>query len=157
MSKTNAVRILEKAGIDFTLQSYPIDPNDLSGEHAARSIGIPIEQVFKTLVLIGAKGGHFVCVLPCHETVDLRLAAQAAGEKKVEMIAMKDLLAITGYVRGGCSPIGMKRPFPIFLDETALLFDKIAISAGARGMMSLLSPTALVDITKATIHSLIAY
>lgn len=150
MTKTNVMRLLEAAGIPFEAVSYPVDENDLSGVHTAREIGYPPEQLFKTLVLHGERTGYFVCCIPCAEEVDLRLAAKAAGDKKAEMLPMKELLPVTGYIRGGCSPVGMKKKFPTFFDETVILFDEIAISSGTRGMMLKLDPARLMEYVGAS-------
>lgn len=149
MTKTNAMRLLEAAGIAFRPIAYAVDESDLSGESAAGKLGLPPEQVFKTLVLRGERVGVFVCCIPSDGTIDLRKAARAAGDKKAEMLPMKDLLPVTGYIRGGCSPVGMKRRYPLFIDETCVLFDEIAVSAGVRGLMVMLPPQALVDFTDA--------
>lgn len=154
MAKTNAMRILEHSSIAYTTHTYPVDESDLSGEHVAQALGLPKERLFKTLVLKGAKRGYLVYCIPCHETLDLKKAAQAASEKKVEMLPMKELLPITGYVRGGCSPVGMKKPFPVWIDETASLFDTIYVSAGARGQMMELSPGSLVELLSAQVCDL---
>lgn len=143
MNKTNAVRLLEAAGISFKTAEYAVDESDLSGIHAAEMLGLPAEQVFKTLVLKGDKSGYFVCCVPVAEELDLKKAARISGNKKCEMLHVKDLLGVTGYVRGGCSPVGMKKKFPTYIDETAVLFDEIAVSAGARGMQVILNPEAL--------------
>ena len=123
--KTNAVRLVEQAGIPCRESFYEFDEKDLNGNHAAAAIGMPPEQVFKTLVLHGDRTGHIVCVVPGDCEVDLKALAKASGNKKVEMIAMKDLLAVTGYIRGGCSPLGMKKRFPTYFHSTAILFDHI--------------------------------
>ena len=156
LTKTNAMRLLEKANIPFEAVSYPVDENDLSGVHTAREIGYPPEQLFKTLVLHGERTGYFVCCIPCGEEVDLRLAAKAAGDKKAEMLPMKALLPVTGYIRGGCSPVGMKKKFPTFFDETAELFDEIAVSSGMRGTMLRLSPRQLIEYVGAKLAPLTA-
>ena len=127
--KTNAVRLLEKAKLNFETVPYEVDENDLAATHVAEQLGENIAQVFKTLVLHGDRSGYFVCVIPGDKEVDLKKAAKVAGAKKAEMIPMRDLLATTGYIRGGCSPIGMKKPFPTFFDESALNFDVIYVSA----------------------------
>jgi len=145
MNKTNAVRLLEAAGIAFRTTEYAYDENDLSGMHAAEQLGEPPERVFKTLVLKGERTGYFVCCIPVCKELDLKKAAKAAGDKKCEMLHVKDLLSVTGYIRGGCSPVGMKKKFPTFMDESALMYDEIAVSAGARGMQMLLDPKALGD------------
>ncbi|MDR0898330.1 MAG: Cys-tRNA(Pro) deacylase [Oscillospiraceae bacterium] len=154
MTKTNVMRLLEAAGIPYEARTYAVDENDLSGEATAVKIGLPPERLFKTLALRGEKSGIFICCIPCHEAIDLRKAARAIGDKKAEMLAMKDLLPATGYIRGGVSPIGIKRKYPIFLDEAALLFDEIAVSAGMRGAMVLLRPEALVAYVGAAVCDL---
>lgn len=146
---TNAMRLLKAAGIDFETREYEVDESDLSGVHAAEVLGLPPEQVFKTLVLRGEKQGILVCVLPVELEVDLKKLARAAGDKKVEMIHMKELLPLTGYIRGGCSPVGMKKKFPTYFDETAVLFDEIAVSAGQRGVQLLVNPEALAALIEA--------
>lgn len=143
--KTNAARLLDKAGISYDLIPYEFDENDLAAQHVADSLGQPIEQVFKTLVLHGDRSGHIVCVVPGNGEVDLKALAKASGNKKVEMIAMKDLLSVTGYIRGGCSPIGMKKKFPTYFHSTVLDFETIYVSAGVRGLQLEISPAALVD------------
>ena len=149
MNKTNAVRLLEAAGISFKTAEYAVDESDLSGIHAAEMLGLPAEQVFKTLVLKGDKSGYFVCCIPVAEELDLKKAAKISGNKKCEMLHVKDLLGVTGYVRGGCSPVGMKKKFPTYIDETAVLFDEIAVRAGARGMQVILNPEALGEFAEA--------
>ena len=135
---------------------YTFDENDLNGNHAAKAIGFPPEQVFKTLVARGTRTGiHVFCIPVCCE-LDLKKAAHAAGDKNMELIAVKELLGITGYIRGGCSPVGMKKKFPTFIDETCLLFDEIAVSAGARGHQMILSPTALAELVSAKLVDIIA-
>ena len=143
--KTNAARLLGAARIDFELIPYKFDENDLAATHVAEELGEDIERVFKTLVLHGDRTGYFVCVVPGDCEVDLKKAAAISGNKKAEMIPMKDLLGVTGYIRGGCSPVGMKKKFPTYFDETALLFDKIAVSAGVRGAQLYLNVEALVQ------------
>lgn len=143
--KTNAMRILESAGIPFEILSYTVDESDLSGVHVAEELGLPVDQVFKTLVTKGSKNGYAVFVIPVAEELDLKKCALAAGDKRVEMIPMKELLPLTGYIRGGCSPVGMKKPFPTYFDETATLFDHIYLSAGVRGKQFCLDPMALCD------------
>ena len=143
INKTNAARILDQKKIQYELVPYEVDENDLAATHVAEQLGEDIEQVFKTLVLRGDKNGLLVCVIPGDKEVDLKKAAKLSGNKKVEMIAVKDLLKTTGYIRGGCSPIGMKKQFPTVIDETACLFDKIFVSAGVRGAMLGVDPEAL--------------
>ena len=145
MTKTNALRLLSQAGIPYRTASYDYDEADLSGLKAAQAIGMPPEQVFKTLVTRGDKRGILVFCIPVCCTLDLKKAAKAAGDKKVEMVHQNELLPLTGYIRGGCSPVGMKKAYPTFLDETAELYDEIAVSAGARGQQLILSPAGLFD------------
>lgn len=149
--KTNAVRLLETAKIPFSTVTYPVDENNLDAQHVADSIGQDINRVFKTLVLRGERTGLFVCVVPGNMEVDLKRAAAVAGDKKAEMIAMKELLPSTGYIRGGCSPVGMKKALPTFFHSTATDFDTIYVSAGVRGMQLCIAPQALIDFTHATI------
>ena len=149
--KTNAARLLDKAGITYRLIPYEVDENDLAAQHVADSLGQDIAMVFKTLVLHGDKTGHIVCVVPGNMEVDLKALAKVSGNKKVEMIAMKDLLSVTGYIRGGCSPIGMKKPFPTYFHSTALTFDKIYVSAGVRGLQLEINPEELISYVKATV------
>jgi Cys-tRNA(Pro)/Cys-tRNA(Cys) deacylase len=149
MQKTNALRLLDAAGITYTTAEYEVDENDLSGLHAASLLGVPPEQVFKTLVLQGSSGAYAVCCIPVAEELDLKKVALACGEKKVDLIPVKDLLPLTGYIRGGCSPMGMKRPFPVYIDETAELFDAIGVSAGVRGCQVFLNPGVLREFISA--------
>jgi Cys-tRNA(Pro)/Cys-tRNA(Cys) deacylase len=138
------MRLLDAAGIGYTVKEYAVDESDLSGVHAAALAGLPVSQVFKPRVLRGASGAYVVCCIGAAGELDLKKAARAAGEKKTDLIPVKELLPLTGYVRGGCSPIGMKKQFPTFIDESALLFDTIAISAGVRGVQLLLKPQDLI-------------
>lgn len=142
--KTNAARLLDKAGIRYNLIPYEFDENDLAVQHVADSLGQDIARVFKTLVLHGDKTGHLVCVIPGDKEVELKALAKVSGNKKVEMIAMKDLLSVTGYIRGGCSPVGMKKRFPTFFHSTATDFDTIYVSAGVRGLQIEISPADLI-------------
>ena len=142
--KTNAARLLDRAGISYNLIPYEFDENDLAAQHVADSLGQPIERVFKTLVLHGDKSGHIVCIVPGNGEVDLKALAKVSGNKKVEMIAMKDLLAVTGYIRGGCSPIGMKKKFPTYFHSTAVDFETIYVSAGVRGLQVEIAPSDLI-------------
>lgn len=151
IEKTNAARLLDKAGIKYNLIPYEFDENDLAAQHVADSLGQDIAMVFKTLVLQGDKTGHIVCVVPGDMEVDLKALAKASGNKKVEMIAMKDLLGVTGYIRGGCSPIGMKKRFPTYFHSTAMNFDHIYVSAGVRGLQIEISPSALIDFVGANV------
>lgn len=155
-TKTNAVRLLEKAKMSFETVPYEVDENDLAATHVAEQLGENIAQVFKTLVLHGDRSGYFVCVIPGDKEVDLKKAAKAAGAKKAEMIPMKDLLSTTGYIRGGCSPIGMKKSFPTFFDESAMNFDYIYVSAGVRGLQIKINPADLIGFVKATVADLTA-
>lgn len=144
INKTNAARLLDKAQIAYELIPYEVDENDLSAIHVADSLGENIEQVFKTLVLHGDKNGHFVCVIPGEHEVDLKLAAKASGNKKCDLIPMKELLPLTGYIRGGCTPVGMKKPFPTYIHESCLNYPYIYISAGQRGLQLKLDPNDLI-------------
>ncbi|MBP3535013.1 MAG: Cys-tRNA(Pro) deacylase [Muribaculaceae bacterium] len=154
--KTNAARLLEKAGVAFELIPYEFDPDDLAAQHVADALGEDINRVFKTLVLHGDKAGqHFVCVVPGNAEVDLKKAARAAGVKKADLIAMKELLPLTGYIRGGCSPVGMKKPLPTFFHLTATDFDRIYVSAGRRGLQLAINPQDLINYVGATCTDLI--
>lgn len=156
MTKTNAVRLLEEAGISFTTASYEVDEDDLSGVHAAEVMGIDDPGcVFKTLVTRGSRGGFYVFCIPVAESLDLKKCAHAAGEKSVEMIHVREMLSITGYIRGGCSPIGMKKKYPTFLDETSILYDRIYVSAGQRGQQICLAPEDLTRFIGAQTADLI--
>lgn len=154
-SKTNAVRIVEQAGIPCREVFYAYDENDLSGNHAAQAIGYPPEQMYKTLVARGAKTGIHIFCIPVCTTLDLKKAARAARDKSIELVAMKELLSLTGYVRGGCSPIGMKKKYPTHFEETCLLYDEIAVSAGARGHQIILPPDRLVELVDGQLADLI--
>lgn len=145
-SKTNAVRLAQQAGISLRESFYEFDEKDLNGNHAAKAIGFPPEQVFKTLVVKGARHGIMVFCIPVCCELDLKKAAKVSGDKSIEMLPVKDLLAATGYIRGGCSPVGMKKKFPTFFDEVCLLFDEIAVSAGERGHQMILSPNDLIRL-----------
>lgn len=141
--KTNAMRKLDAAAVSYRVVEYKADESDLSGLHVARSIGQDPDTVFKTLVLKGERTGYLVCCIPVAKELDLKKLARAAGEKKVEMIPMKDLLPVTGYIRGGCSPVGMKKKYPTYIEETAKLLDEIAVSAGMRGAQIVVNPDVL--------------
>ena len=156
LNKTNAARLLDKAKIHYELVPYEVDDNNLAAAHIAYQLGENIKQVFKTLVLHGEKSGYFVCVIPGDDEVDLKKAAKIAGAKKADLIPMKELLPLTGYIRGGCSPIGMKKPFPTFIHDSALNFDYIYVSAGQRGLQFKISPQDLINYVKATLADLIA-
>lgn len=153
--KTNAIRLVQQAQIPCREAVYAFDENDLNGNHAAQAIGMPPEQVYKTLVARGERTGiHVFCIPVCCE-LDLKKAAKAAGDKKIEMVHVKELLALTGYIRGGCSPVGMKKKYPTHFEESCQLYDMIAVSAGARGHQMLLPPDALVALVNATLNDLI--
>jgi Cys-tRNA(Pro)/Cys-tRNA(Cys) deacylase len=151
IEKTNAARLLDKAGLQYNLIPYEVDENDLAAQHVADSLGQDISKVFKTLVLHGDKTGHIVAVIPGNMEVDLKSLAKVSGNKKVEMIAMKDLLQVTGYIRGGCSPVGMKKRFPTYFHTTALDQDVIYVSAGVRGLQIEISPQDLINFVEAKI------
>lgn len=150
INKTNAARLLDKAKIKYELVPYTVDENNLAATHIADELGEDIHQVFKTLVLRGEKSGHFVCVVPGDAEVDLKKAAKVSGNKKVDLIAMKDLLPTTGYIRGGCSPIGMKKAFPTYFHSSCLDFDYIYVSAGVRGLQLKIAPQDLIAYVRAT-------
>jgi Cys-tRNA(Pro)/Cys-tRNA(Cys) deacylase len=143
--KTNVTRLLDTANIAYSVLTYEVDENDLSGVHTAALVNFPIDQMFKTLMLRGSSGAYFVCCVPVASVIDLKKTAKACGEKKADLIAVKELFPLTGYVRGGCSPIGMKKHFPTFIDESAELYDSISISAGVRGALVVLNPQALIQ------------
>lgn len=149
MNKTNAMRRLDAAKISYEVKEYEVDENDLSGVHIAEEIGLPFAQVFKTLVAKGDKTGILVFCIPCDKEIDLKHAASVTGNKKIEMLHVKDLLTTTGYIRGGCSPIGMKKKFPTFIDESATNFEKITVSTGVRGAQLLLDVNELVKFVDA--------
>jgi len=154
INKTNAARLLDKAKITYELIPYEVDESDLSATHVAETLGENVEQLFKTLILHGDKSNYFVCIIPGDKELDLKLSAKVSGNKSCEMIPMKELLSVTGYIRGACSPIGMKKHFPTYIHETCLLFDFIYISAGQRGLQLKINPKELVDITRAQVVSL---
>lgn len=154
MNKTNAMRLLEQAGIEFDVKEYEVDENDLSGASVAKKTGLEPDSVFKTLVARGEKKGIAVFCIPVTAELDLKKAAKAVGEKKIEMVHVKELLPLTGYIRGGCSPVGMKKLYPTFIDETAVLFEKIAVSAGVRGGQIIIEPEALAEYVKAKMTDL---
>jgi Cys-tRNA(Pro)/Cys-tRNA(Cys) deacylase len=151
IEKTNAARLLDKAKIAYDLIPYEFDENDLAAQHVADSLGQDIAKVFKTLVLHGDKTGYKVCVIPGDKEVDLKALAKVSGNKKVEMIPLKDLLQVTGYIRGGCSPIGMKKRFPTYFHSTAVDHDVIYVSAGVRGLQIEIDPHALIRFVQATV------
>lgn len=155
MKKTNAARLLDAKSIHYDLAEYEVDETDLSAITLAKKISQDVEQIFKTLVLRGDKTGVFVCVIPGNAEVDLKKAAKASGNKNCAMVQQKELLPLTGYIRGGCSPIGMKKPFPTFIHETCILFDTIFVSAGQRGLQFKINPEDLVKVTGSVICDLV--
>lgn len=154
MTKTNAARLLDKADIAYDLIPYEADESDLSATHVAGQLGEPVEQVFKTLVLKGDKTGYFICIIPGAEEVDLKKAAKVSGNKSCGMIPMKDLLPVTGYIRGACSPIGMKKQFPAYIHRTCTSYSRIYVSAGQRGLQLHLSPSDLIKEIHAEVATL---
>ncbi|MGN0802590.1 MAG: Cys-tRNA(Pro) deacylase [Candidatus Faecivicinus sp.] len=150
MTITNAMRLLKQAGIDFETSSYEVDESDLSGVHAAQMLGIDPDCMFKTLVTRSDKRSLYVFCIPVAQELDLKKCAAVVGEKKVEMIHVKELLGLTGYIRGGCSPVGMKKKYPTVIDETAQLFDRIYVSAGQRGVQMIVDPIRLAEYVQAT-------
>lgn len=151
LTKTNAARLLDRAGIAYELVPYEVDEEHLAATHVAEQLNEPIELVFKTLVLKGERTGYFVCVVPGNHEVDLKAAARVSGNKKVDLIPMKELLPVTGYIRGGCSPIGMKKHFPTYLHRTANDYPFIYISAGVRGLQLKLAPADLIACVDAAV------
>ena len=151
IEKTNAARLLDRDKIEYKLIPYEFDENDLAAQHVAESLGQDISKVFKTLVLHGDRTGHIVCVIPGDKEVDLKALAKVSGNKKVEMIPMKDLLGVTGYIRGGCSPIGMKKRFPTFFHSSASDHDVIYVSAGVRGLQIEINPNELISFVDGVI------
>ena len=157
LEKTNAARLLDKAGVVYRLIPYEFDENDLAAQHVADSLGQDIARVFKTLVLHGDRTGYIVCVVPGDSEVELKALAKVSGNKKVEMIPMKDLLGVTGYIRGGCSPVGMKKRFPTYFHSTALDFDIIYVSAGVRGLQLEIAPSDLISFVGATVADVASF
>ena len=155
MVKTNAMRILDSAKIKYEAMEYEYDENDLAGVHIAENLGLDPDIVFKTLVARGDKTPYVVFCIPCAYELDLKKCAKASGNKRVELIAVKELLPLTGYIRGGCSPIGMKKQFPTYFDESVLLYDKITVSAGVRGCQFFLNPDELIGFIGAETADLI--
>ena len=151
IEKTNAARLLDRAKIAYELVPYQVDENNLAATHVAESLGEPIERVYKTLVLSGDRNGYFVCVVQGDKEVNLKAAAKVSGNKSAEMIPMKELLPTTGYIRGGCTPIGMKKRFPTFIDSTVLQYDHIFISAGVRGLQLKINPNELIAYIEAQV------
>jgi Cys-tRNA(Pro)/Cys-tRNA(Cys) deacylase len=153
-SKTNTARILDAAGVRYELREYQVDESDLGAPRVADAIGMPPEQVFKTLVVRGDRTGVLLACIPANTELDLKALASASGNKKIELVAVREVLGLTGYIRGGVSPIGTKKPYPLYLDETAELWDVISVSAGVRGLQMLLSPADLARMTGATIAAI---
>ena len=154
MTKTNAMRLLDQAKISYEPREYEWDEKNLAGTHVADQIGMPYEQVFKTLVAKGEKLGYMVFCIPVNTELNLKKAATVVGDKKIEMVQVKDLLGLTGYIRGGCSPIGMKKKFPTYVDETAILYDVITVSAGVRGCQLIVDREALMEYIDAKLVEL---
>jgi Cys-tRNA(Pro)/Cys-tRNA(Cys) deacylase len=155
MTKTNAARILEKQGIKYELIAYEVDESDLSAASVAVKLGHSIEQIFKTLVLWGDRTGIFVCIIPGSEELDLKKAAQSSGNKSAELVAVKEILELTGYIRGGCSPLGMKKKYPTYIDESAILYDFIFVSAGMRGLQLKIAPNDLIKSASCIVTDLV--
>lgn len=155
IEKTNAARLLDRAHIAYRLVPYEVDENNLAADHVAEQLGEDINRVFKTLVLQGDRNGYFVCVVPGNAEVDLKKAAKVSGNKKADLIPMKELLPLTGYIRGGCTSIGMKKQFPTFFHSTALDFPTIFVSAGQRGLQLDISPADIISFTRATVADLV--
>ena len=153
--KTNAARALDTLGIPYRIQEYPVDEEHLDAIHVAQEVGMPPEQVFKTLCVRGDKTGVVFAVIPGNGELDLKKLARVSGNKRAELVPLKELLPLTGYIRGGCSPLGAKKNSPVFMDETAQLFDEVAVSAGQRGMQLIAAPDDLVRATRATLADLL--
>jgi len=149
--KTNAVRILEEKGIPHTLRTYEVDPDDLRAENVAAKIGLPAEQVFKTLVVRGDRNGVCLAVVPGDAELDLKALARLTGDRKIEMAALKEVLPLTGYVRGAVTALACRKDYPVYIDETAILFETISVSAGVRGTQILLHPEAYIQAVKAAV------
>jgi Cys-tRNA(Pro)/Cys-tRNA(Cys) deacylase len=154
VSKTNAARLLDQLGIHYELRAYEVDPEDLAAETVATKIGLPAEQVFKTLVARGERNGAVMAVIPGDQELDLKALAAAAGERKIQLVPVKELQALTGYIRGGVTALAAKREYPVFVDETIALFDVVSISAGMRGLQILIAPADYLRATKGTIAAL---
>jgi Cys-tRNA(Pro)/Cys-tRNA(Cys) deacylase len=156
-TKTNAARILDAAAVQYDLREYEVDEDDLSAPRVAEKIGMPPEQVFKTLVARGDRSGVLMACIPANTELDLKALAAASGNKKVELVAVKEVLGLTGYIRGGVSPIGVRKPYPFYLEETADLWDVISVSAGVRGCQFLLAPDDLVRLTNGERHAIATF
>jgi Cys-tRNA(Pro)/Cys-tRNA(Cys) deacylase len=152
--KTNAARILDAAGIHYELREYAVDEDDLSAPRVAEKIGMPPEQVFKTLVARGDRTGVLIACIPANAELDLKALAAASGNKKVDLVAVKEVLGLTGYIRGGVSPVGIRKPYPLYLDETAILWDVISVSAGVRGCQMVLAPNDLTRVLDAQVGAI---
>lgn len=155
LPKTNAIRLLEKAKIEYEIIPYKIDENDLSAVHTAKELGQDVKQLFKTLVLKGDKNGLFVCVIPGDAELDLKIAAKVSGNKKAEMLHMKDLLPTVGYLRGACTPIGMKKKLPTFINSSCLEYDYIFLSGGMRGIQIKINPKKIIEMSQAVVKTII--
>jgi Cys-tRNA(Pro)/Cys-tRNA(Cys) deacylase len=149
--KTNAVRLLERAGIPFELRSYQVDDDHLSAEDVAAALKVPPEMVFKTLITQGDRTGHLFALIPAGTELDLKLLAESSGNKRVEMVPLRQVLELTGYVRGAVTPLGVKRAYPVFIDETVELWPMVSISGGMRGLQILLAPSDLLRLTSARV------
>jgi len=152
--KTNAVRLLDQLGIEYELRAYEVDPNDLTADSVAEKVGLPPEQVFKTLVARGDRRGICMAVIPGDVELDLKSLANASGDRKIHLVQMKELLGLTGYIRGGVTAFAGKKDYPVYVDETLELFDVVSISAGIRGLQVLLKPEDYLRVTKGTIAAL---
>ena len=155
MNKTNAARLLDSKGISYELIPYDVDESDLSANAVASKLGQDVDQVFKTLVLQGDKTGVFICIIPGSKELDLKKAAKVSGNKNAAMVHMKEILELTGYIRGGCSPVGMKKKYSTYIDENCILYDQIFVSAGIRGLQFKIAPDDLILVTGSEICSLI--
>lgn len=153
--KSNAARLLDEMGIAYKLLEYEVDEEDLSASHLAKSCGLDLDKVFKTIVLEGNKNGYFVCLLPSDKELDLKKAAQASDNKNCQLVAIKELLNITGYMRGGCSPIGMKKEFPTYIDESILYHDEVIVNAGKRGLQFRIAPEDIIKAAKGSLKDLV--
>ena len=156
INKTNAMRQLDAAKLKYETCTYEVDENDLSGTHIAEQIGLPFECVFKTIVTKGDKTGYTVFCIPCHKEIDLKRAAAVTGNKKIEPLHVKDLLGVTGYIRGGCSPVGMKKKFPTYFDASAANIERLTVSAGVRGIQLLIATSDIIKFTNATLADVTA-
>lgn len=155
IEKTNAARLLDRAKIAYELIPYTVDEDNLAATHVAEELGEDIATVFKTLILRGDRNGHFVCVIPGDKEVDLKAAARVSGNKKADLIPMKELLPTTGYIRGGCSPIGLKKPFPTIFHSSVLTHDRIYVSAGVRGLQIAIAPNDIISFVGATVADIV--